>query len=113
MSDPQPEGLSLKVFKTAKPGELIDILKKLKSRELKLLSQITKLHFGNSKFITAELVNLFETQLLRRDAVFNAEIFAKMMANAPSPTPEGGEAGRCVLGLGPIIKKIREDSRIS
>ena len=78
MSDPQPEGLSLKVFKTAKPGELIDILKKLKSRELKLLSQITKLHFGNSKFITAELVNLFETQLLRRDAVFNAETFAKL-----------------------------------
>ncbi len=39
---------------------------------------------------------------------YDAEIFAKMMANTPSPTPEGGEAGRCVLGLGPIIKKICE-----
>ena len=78
MSNSESECLSLKVFKTAELDELIDILKKLKSRELKLLSQITKLHFGNSKFITTELVNLFKTQLLRRDAAFNAEIFAKL-----------------------------------
>jgi len=77
MSESQSEGLSLKVFQTAELDELIDVLKKLKSRELKLLSSLTNLHLGNSKFITAELVNLFKTQLLRRDAVFNAEIFAK------------------------------------
>ena len=78
MSNSESECLSLKVFKTAELDELIDVLKKLKNRELKLLSQITNLHFGNSKFITAELVNLFKTQLLRRDAAFNAEIFAKL-----------------------------------
>ena len=77
MSESQSEGFSLKVFQTAELDELIDVLKRLKSRELKLLSQLTNLHLGNPKFITAELVNLFKTQLLRRDAVFNAEIFAK------------------------------------
>ena len=78
MSDSQPGDLSLKVFNTANPDELVDVLKKLKGRELKLLSQITNLHFGNSKNLTAEFVSLFKTQLLRRDAVINAEIFAKL-----------------------------------
>ena len=78
MSDSQPEGMSLEVFNTANPNELIDVLKKLKGRELKLLSRITNLHFGNSKNLTAEFVSLFKTQLLRRDDVFNAEIFAKL-----------------------------------
>ena len=57
MSDSQPEGMSLKVFNTAEIDELKDVLKKLKGRELKLLSQITNLHFGNSKNITAEFVS--------------------------------------------------------
>lgn len=78
MSDSQSGDLSLKVFNTASPDELVDVLKKLKGRELKLLSQITNLHFGNSKNLTAEFVSLFKTQLLRRDAVINAEIFAKL-----------------------------------
>ncbi|MFM8249512.1 MAG: hypothetical protein ACKOAE_09750 [Acidimicrobiaceae bacterium] len=72
MSDSQPGDLSLKVFNTANHDELVEVLKKLKGRELKLLSQITNLHFGNSKNLTAEFVSLFKTQLLRRDAVFNA-----------------------------------------
>jgi len=78
MSDSQPEGMSLKVFNTAEIDELKDVLKKLQNRELNVLSQMTNLHFGKSKFITTEFINLFRTQLLRRDAIFNAEIFAKM-----------------------------------
>ena len=78
MSDSRPEGWSLEVFNTATFDELVDVLKKLKNRELKLLSQVTNLRFGNSKNVTAEFVSLFKTQLLRRDPVINAEIFAKL-----------------------------------
>ncbi len=78
MDDSTPECLSLKVFKTAEIGELTDILKKLKNRELKVLSRVTNLHFGNSKFITTEIVSLFKTQLLHRDGVFNVGLFAKL-----------------------------------
>ena len=74
----KPECMSLKVFNTAEIDELKDVLKKLQIRELNVLSQMTNLHFGKSKLITTEFINLFRTQLLRRDAVFNAEIFAKM-----------------------------------
>ena len=48
MSDSQPEGMSLEVFNTANPNELIDVLKKLKGRELKLL-------FANNKFALRQL----------------------------------------------------------
>jgi hypothetical protein len=78
MGDSHSEGMSLKVFNTAEPDELTRVLKKLQNRELNVLSQMTNLHFGKSKFITTEFINLFRTQLLRRDAVFNAKIFAKM-----------------------------------
>ena len=77
-SELKPECMSLKVFNTAEINELKDVLKKLQIRELNVLSQMTNLHFGKSNFITTEFINLFRTQLLRRDAVFNAEVFAKM-----------------------------------
>lgn len=78
MSNSESECLSLKVLKTAEPDELIEVLKKFKSRELKVLSRLTKLHLGNSKYITAELVTLFKIQLLRRDTELNAKLFAEL-----------------------------------
>lgn len=78
MSNSESKRFSLRVINSAETEEILEILKELGNRELRVLSRRTNLRLNNSNFMTVELANLFIVQLLRRDAEFNSRIFADL-----------------------------------
>ncbi len=78
MSNSESKHFSLRVIKSAETEEILEILKELGNRELRVLSRRTNLRLNNSNFMTVELANLFIVQLLHRDAEFNSRIFADL-----------------------------------